>query len=193
MAAFSSIALVGMAGLGAYSAYAGASNANRQAAIQEENAERKYRLQAGVADQQMTEQQQIVMEQMSDVSREFIVAKSNAQAVQADSGVAGVSQRRMGSVMSTKEQDVKGKVVSEASTNMVNIAQGMLANKVDTESMIAEARSRKRNVITDTVIGGIQGGIQGYTMGKSFSSGSSAASTSKAALGQTSTATSIMK
>lgn len=165
-------ATVTTAALTGYSAYASAEAANEQADNQAEAANRKYRLESGVASNQMEEQQVNAMSEMTEVSRAFLQAKSTAEAQRAESGVSGVSAQRAKAVMSTKESEAKGKVAREIDTNVVNIAQGMLASKIDTESIIADANSKKRNVMFDTIIGGIQGGLQGYSMGKSLSGGS---------------------
>lgn len=156
-----------MVAVSAYSAYSSASSANESAEMQQANAERKYRLESGTAVNQMEEQQSIAMQEMTEVSRAFLKAKSTAEAQQAESGVAGVSAQRAKSVMNTKEGEAKGKVAQEIDTNVINIAQGMLASKIETEGIIQEAESKKRNVMFDTVLGGIQGALSGYSMGKS--------------------------
>ena len=47
----------------------------------------------------------------------------------------------------------------------------MLANKIDTEAIMAQASAyNKHNVGFETLMGGIQGGLQGYSMASSFSS-----------------------
>ena len=171
MAAFSSIAIGAMAVAGAASAYSSAEAANNQADAQSEAANRKYRLESGVAENQMDEQQSIALQQMTKVNREYMVAKSTAKAQQADMGVAGVSADRGKSVMRTKASEAKGEVASEVDTNVINIAQGMLASKIEAENTIADANAKRRNALFDTVIGGIQGGVQGYGMGKSIASG----------------------
>lgn len=155
--------------IAAYSAYSSAEAANEQADNQTEAANRKYRLESGVATNQMEEQQVNAMSEMTEVSRAFLQAKSTAEAQRAESGVSGVSAQRAKAVMSTKESEAKGKVAREIDTNVVNIAQGMLASKIDTESIIADANSKKRNVMFDTLMGGVQGGLQGYSLGKSLS------------------------
>ena len=157
-----------MVAIAGYSAYSSAEAANDAADATKENARRKYLLESGVASNQMEEQQSIAMEQMTDVSREFLKAKSTAEAQQAESGVAGVSAQRAKMVMTTKEGEAKGKVAKEVDTNVINIAQGMLASKIDTEAIIAEAQSKKKNVAFETVLGGLQGGLQGYSMSKSI-------------------------
>lgn len=161
-------ATVTSAALTGYSAYSATNAANDAADAQQDNARRKYLLESGVASNQMEEQQSIAMEQMTEVSREFLKAKSAAEAQQAESGVAGVSAQRAKMVMTTKEGEAKGKVAKEVDTNVINIAQGMLASKIDTDAIIAEAQSKKKNVAFETILGGIQGGLQGYSLGKSL-------------------------
>lgn len=177
MAVATSTALIGMTAVGAAGAYTSSSaanaTANAQSEAQIENANRKYRLESGVSNQQMEEQQGLAMEKMTEISREFLKVKSTAEAQQAESGVAGVSAERIKAVTSTKESEAKGKVAKEINTNVVNIAQGMLASKIETEGIIADAKARMnpKNVMFDTIMGGIQGGIQGYSMSKSMLGG----------------------
>lgn len=159
-----------MVAVSAYAAYSSSKATNDAADAQQANADRKYKLEAGVTVNQMEEQQSIAMQEMTEVSRAFLKAKSTAEAQQAESGVAGVSAQRAKSVMNTKESEAKGKVAQAINTNVINIAQGMLASKIETEAIIQEAESKKRNVMFDTVLGGIQGGLQGYSMGKSSGS-----------------------
>lgn len=169
--ATSTAVIVGsMAAMSAYSANQAGRSANRQSRLAQENADRKYRLESGISEQQMEEQNQMALEQMTEVSREFLKAKSTLEAQRAESGVAGVTQQRIKANVATKESEAKGKVAKEINTNIVNIAQGMLAKKIDTDAIIREAESKKRNVALDTVLGGIQGGLQGYSMGKSVGS-----------------------
>ena len=157
-----------MAGVSAYSANQSAKAQNRQADAMADNANRRYALEAGVASQQMDEQGSIAFESMTDVTRQFLVARGQARAIQAESGVSGKTQQRMESVDRTKASEVKSKVARDVNTNIVNIAQGMLASKVDTEALVAEANARRKNVGMDTLMGGIQGGISGYQIGSSF-------------------------
>ena len=155
--------------VGAYSANQSAKAQNRQARLAEENAERRYAIEAGVASQQMEEQQSIAFEKMTDVTRQFLQSQGQAVAIQAETGVSGKTAQRMEAVTRTKFSEAKGKVAQEVNTNVINIAQGMLASKVDTEALIAEARARRRNVGIDTMLGGVQGGVQGYMLGSSIS------------------------
>ena len=161
---------VGIAVVGAYSANQSSKATNKASEQAQENERRRYLLQSGIAKNQMEEQQGIALEKMTDISREFIKAKGTATAVQAESGVSGNVQQRMKSIQNTKASEAKGKVAQEVNTNVINIANGMLAKKVDTDAIIAEAESRKQNVAVNTIIGGISGAVSGYSMGKSISS-----------------------
>ena len=159
----------GMA-VGAYGANQSASAANKAASASQANTERRYAIQAGIAENQMEEQKQIAVEKMTDVTRQFLVAKGKATTIQAEAGVTGATSQRQQAVMRTKASEAKGQIAQEINTNIVNIAQNMIATKIDSEAMISEAESRKKNVFTETATGAISGGLQGYSMGSSMSS-----------------------
>jgi len=168
MAISTTAAVIGMGAMGALGASSAASSANAQADLTSEAAQRKYRLESGVATQQMDEQQSIALLKMTDISREFIQAKSTAKVQEAEMGTSGVTSERMERVMSTKASEARGAVAQEVDTNVVNIAQGMLASKIETESTIAQANASRKNVLFDSILGGIQGGLQGYSLGNSL-------------------------
>lgn len=152
---------------------------NRQQARTQQEAERRYRLQAGISGEQIKEQDMIAMEQMTEVSKEFLMAKSKALATQAESGVAGNTKGRTMQILSTKESEAKGKVAQAIDVNKINIARDMLANKIDTESIIRESKARELSssqILTNMLIAGVQGGAQGYMLGSNIG-GSSSAST----------------
>ncbi len=110
------------------------------------------------------------MEQMTDISRKFLEAKGKAVAIQADTGVSGVSAQRSEAITRTKFSEAKGKVAREVDTNIINVANNMLANKIDTEALIAEAESKKQSVFTNTILGAIQGGTSGISMASGLKS-----------------------
>jgi len=169
--AWATTAVYVMAGAGALSAYSGASAANRAAGRAEDEAKRRYALEASSGLNQMEEQNSIAMQQMTDIGRAYLKAKGEMAAVQANSGVSGNVAQRLSGVTRTKFSEAKGKVANEATTNIVNIAQGLLANKIDAEAMIAEANSKRKNVFTSTLMGAVSGAQQGYSMGKSMGLG----------------------
>ena len=164
------VAVGGMAAVGAYSSSQAASASNAAAGAAQDNAARRYEMEGNVAKNQMEEQQVIARDKMTDVTRAFLQAKGKSTAVQAESGVTGASADRINANQRSKFSEATGKVAQEVDTNVVNIAQGMLGKKVDTDAMIAEAESKKKNVYTATATGALQGGLQGYSLGSSITS-----------------------
>ena len=169
-----------MAGANMYSTSQQAKANNKAQARTQEEAERRYRLQASIAGEQIKEQDMIAMEQMTEVSQEFLMAKSKALATQAESGVAGNTKSRTMQILSTKESEAKGKVAQSIDVNKINIARDMLANKIDTESIIRESKARELSssqILTNMLMSGVQGGAQGYMLGSSLSNSFGSAST----------------
>lgn len=168
------IAIAGvMAGAGMYSSYQSSKANNKAQARTQEEAQRRYRLQASIAGEQIKEQDMLAMEQMTDISREFLIAKSKALTVQAESGVAGNTKGRVMNVIETKESEAKGKVAKNIDVNKVNIARDMLANKIDTEAIIRESKARELSssaILTNMLLAGVQGGVSGYNIGSNISS-----------------------
>lgn len=161
------VAMGTMAAVSAYGAGSAASANNRAMGIAEDNARRRYELQSGQAEAMMDEQQIIARDKMTDVTRAFLQAKGKANAIQAETMVTGVSSQRIEASSRMKSSEAKGKVAQEVNTNIINIANDMLTKQIDTEAIIREAESKKKNVFTETAIGAISGGLQGYSMGKS--------------------------
>lgn len=151
--------------ISAYGAYSSSQAANRGAAIAEDNANRRYLMQSGIAEAQMEEQAGIARDKMTEISRAFLQAKGKATAIQAETMVGGKTAQRIAATTRTKFSEAKGKVAQEVDTNVMNIAQGMLAKKIDTEAMIMEARNKKQNVYINTLGGAIQGAASGYMLG----------------------------
>ena len=168
MVATSTMVLAGtMAAVSAASAASAAKANNRAMGAAQDNANRRYALQANQSESMMEEQQIIARDKMTDVTRAFLQAKGKATAIQAETMVTGASSQRVAAVQRSKFSEAKGKVAQEIDTNVINIANGMLTDKIDTEAMISEAESKKKNVFTETVLGGISGAVSGYSMGKS--------------------------
>jgi hypothetical protein len=163
---------VGMAAVSAYSSMESAKAQNKAANRAQDNANRRYALEAGVAEGQMEEQQQLALEKMTDITRGFLKAKGQATTVQAETMVTGNVAKRLEADRRIKESEAKGKVAKEIDTNVINIAQGMIANKIDTEAILAEAESKKKNslaIATDMVVAGGQGYMAGSSIQKGFS------------------------
>jgi len=168
--AFMWVAMGTSAVIGAYSASESAKANNEAMSQTQDNAVRRYELQADIAEQQMEEQQGIARDKMTDVTRAFLVAKGKSTAIQAETMVGGNVSQKLEAVERTKYSEAKGKVAKEVDTNVINIANDMLAKQVDTEAIISEAESKKKNVFTSMLTGGVSGAISGYQMGSSISS-----------------------
>ena len=166
-----------MAVVSAYGASETTKANNRSASRSQANTTRRYLIKAGIAQDQMEEQQQFAVEKMTDVTRQFLVAKGRATAIQAEAGVDGVSSQRQQSVMRTKASEEKGKIAREIDTNVVNIAQDIMADRIDSMAQIDEAESRKKNVFTETAMGAMSGAIQGYSLGSKMGGIKSASGT----------------
>ena len=166
-----------MGAMSAYSAYSGAKATNQASAQAEAEAQRRYALQSSIAKNQMEEQQSIAMEKMTDISREFLKAKSQATAVQAETMVGGNTAQRISASTRSKASEAKSRVATEANTNIINIANDMLAKKIDTEAIVAQARIKRKNVGIDTIVGGVSGALQGYAMNSSLQGLSSSSNT----------------
>lgn len=165
-------ATTAFAGVSAYGAYQSAVAGNEQADRASDNARRRYEVKSGISKNQMEEQQTIALEKMTDVTRQFMKARGQAKAIQAETGVAGITEQKKIFDFGAKESETKGRVAKEIDTNVINIAQGMLADKVDTDAMIQEALSKKKgslSILTDTVVAGAGGALQGYQLGSGLS------------------------
>jgi len=175
---------VGMAAVSAVSAYD--SNQRNNAAMDAAagNASRRYQMQANISEDQMDEQQIIARGAMTDITRQFLQAKGTAKAIQAETMVGGNVAKRATSNLRLKESEAKGKVASEVNVNIINIAQGMIANKIDTDALVSEALSKKRTgltAFTDVALAGMQGGLSGMMLTsniKALNTGGSGAGTS---------------
>jgi len=157
----------GTGALGAYSSYMGKVAGNEDANQAESNASRRYEIKAGIAENQMEEQNQIALEKMTDVARQFLKARGTAKAVQAESMVGGNVQRRLEMDNRMKESETKGRIAKEIDTNVINIAQGMLAEKIDTEAMISEALSRRKSgmkMFTEATSAGMSSSLSGLQL-----------------------------
>jgi pimeloyl-CoA synthetase len=157
------------AGTAAYGAYSSAQAQNKASEVAQDNATRRYALESGVAESQMEEQQELALEKMTEITRGFLKAKGQATAVQAETMVTGNVAKRLEADRRIKESEAKGKVAKEIDTNVINIAQGMIANKIDTEAILAEAESKKKNslaIATDMTMTGLSGYSSGYSTAK---------------------------
>lgn len=169
-------AVAGTAVVGAYSSSQATKASNRasehNARLTREEAKRRYALESGIAQQQMSEQQNLAMEKMTDISRAFLLASSQDKVIQAETGAGGNVQQRMEAINRTKASEAKGQVAKELDTNVINIANGMLANKIDTEAILAKAQAEKKSVALSTLNGAISGASTGLQIFGAFSSAS---------------------
>lgn len=180
------IAIAGvMAGASMYSTNQTARANNRSQRITQEEANRRYLFQESIMKDQIEEQDNMALSQMTDLSREFLIAKGKMETTQAESGVSGKSVDRASVILSNKEAEAKSKLATEIDTNKINIARDMMANKIDTEAIIRESKARELSstqILTNTLISGVQGGASGYILGKSLF-GSSGGLNTKATTG----------
>lgn len=162
-------AVAGTAIVGAYGSSQATKASNRaseqNARLTREEAKRRYELESGIAQQQMSEQQNLAMEKMTDISRAFLLASSQDKVIQAETGVGGNVQQRMEAINRTKASEAKGQVAKELDTNVINIANGMLANKIDTEAILAKAQAEKKSVALAILSGAISGASTGLQIG----------------------------
>lgn len=162
-------AVAATAVVGAYSSSQATKASNRaseqNARLTREEAKRRYALESGIAQQQMSEQQNLAMEKMTDISRAFLLASSQDKVIQAETGVGGNVQQRMEAINRTKASEAKGQVAKELDTNVINIANGMLANKIDTEAILAKAQAEKKSVALAILSGAISGASTGLQIG----------------------------
>lgn len=167
--AFATTAMIvgGTAALGAFSGYSSAKTANMSAKAQEKEAKRRYALQSGTAKNQLEEQRGIAREKMTEISKQFLAASGSMQAASGESLTGGNVRSRIKRDLGSKESEAKSKVAQEINTNAINIAQGMLAEKIDTEAIIGQARLSKQSVL----LGTLNGGLQGASTGMSLASG----------------------
>lgn len=150
-------AALGSASLAIGSSVMQSNAANKQARQAQENASRRYAMQGATAQMQMDEQQSLAFEKMTEVTRQFLVSKGTMQAAQAETMVGGNVQKRLEAQRRTTESETKGQIAKQANANIVNIAQGMLAQKIDTDAITAELQARKKSTLTIAAEAGIYG------------------------------------
>lgn len=157
MAVATSTALIATAVMGAASAASATSAANKSAKATEKEAARRYALKRGIATNQLEEQQGIARDKMTEITQKFLSASGSMQAASGESLTGGNVTSRIKRDLGSKESEAKSKVAQEVNTNVINIAQGMLAEKIDTEAIIGQARLSKKNVLMGTAMGALQG------------------------------------
>lgn len=166
---FVATAVVG--GVSAYGAYESAVANNKASNRAIENANRRYAIDSMVATNQMEEQNSIALEQMTEVTKKFLSAKGKATALQAETMVGGNVEKRLKADLRLKESETKGKIAKEVNTNIINIAQGMIAKKIDNDALVNEALVKKRTglaLVTDVSLSAMSGALTGYQSSKAL-------------------------
>jgi len=146
-----------------------ADEANNAAMQQtQENASRRYDIQGSIAQNQMQEQAVFARDAMTDISLKFLKAKDTAKTAILESGTTGNSKKRILRNYDIQASKAKGKVAQDANTNVINIAQGMIAKKIDTEAVIASAEANKKSSLGILVDAGLAGVGTYQSMGGTF-------------------------
>lgn len=135
----------GMAVMAGAGAYMDGKASNAQAENSQNNTRRRYALKSNNAKNQMEEQKSLAMEKMTETTRKFLLTKGTMATVQAESMVGGNVAKRIAHKNRREMNEEKGQIAKVTNSNIVNIAQNMLAEKVDTEAMLMEAESRKKS------------------------------------------------
>lgn len=154
----------GMAAMGAASAYMASSSANAQAKRMEQNALQQSAFQNELSRTQMSEQQALALEQQTELNRNFMRERGTMTAMYAEGETTGKSMQRIERRLQSSYSEVKAQYNRETRTNIINIAQGALANKIDTERLIAEARSKRVSPL-QTAMNMVQGAASGASTG----------------------------
>lgn len=144
-----------VAGTGAYMS---GKTANASAEATQDNVNRRYLLKSNVAKNQMEEQKSLAFEKMTEVTRGFLKTKGTMEAVQAETMVTGNVAKRLKGAARTKASEQKGQIAKTTNANIVNIAQDMIATKVDSEAQLMEAESKKKSSLQLLADAGIAGG-----------------------------------
>lgn len=161
---------IAMAGVSAYSAYMSSVEQNKSARNAQDEALYRQRVQDRISEGQIVEQKQNAFMAMSEVAQQKMVSMSKQRNAMSESGVTGNVAKRVESVNRLKFTQASNKVQEEATTNIINIANKQLANKIDTEAILREAESKKKSSLSIATDMAIQG-YQGYSIGSSLDRG----------------------
>lgn len=172
-----------IAAVGAYSAdqAANAAAEQGQAATMD-----RFQLQGKIAEQMLQEQQSNVFEQMTDINRQFLQAKGKMAVMQAESGATGKTAQRLAFQTSAKTSEARGKIMKEAETNAVNIANDMLGKTMDAQAQMQKLENQKKSnaaIIMNAGMAFAGGAAKGHSLGSAFGSLSGPASTGVQAVG----------
>lgn len=130
---------------------------NNAAEAGQKNANRRYAMKGKNAENQMDEQKSLAFEKMTEVTRGFLKTKGTMQAVEAETMVTGNVAKRLKGAARRESSEAKGQVAKVANANIKNIAQDMLAEKIDTEAVLSELESRKKSSLQIAIDAGVAG------------------------------------
>lgn len=156
---------IGVGGLAGYSSYMSGQAVNASAIQSQKNTRRRYKLKGDIAKSQMEEQRELAFEKMTEVTRSFMKTKGTLEAVQAETMVGGNVQKRLSHAANREASEEKGQIAKVADVNIINIAQSMIADKVDSEAMLMEAESKKKGSMELLLGAGLAAGTTFVDMG----------------------------
>lgn len=151
----------GLAAASAYSSYSAASEQDENNAIsaaqQQANTKRRYAIKSKISKSQMEEQRSLAMEKMTEVTRNFLATKGTMETMQAETMVAGNVAKRLKASARTTASEEKGQVAKVADSNITNIAQDMLSEKVDSEALLMQSDYKRKSTLSMLTNAGIAG------------------------------------
>jgi len=164
---------VGMGTMAAVGSIQASKAQNAAAKMEEDQAKRRYALQSGIAQNQLEEQDNAAIEQMTAISREFMKARGSMAAMMGESDTGGNTQRRLNLALRREESETKGALAKDINTNKINIATGLLADKIDTEAIMQNARAKRISSATmamNAITAGVSGAGSAASAGTSIKS-----------------------
>ena len=145
----------------------GAQATNRAASQSQQDILDRWEWQAMIGKEQIQEQQQDVLSKTTDITRKFLTTKGKMVASQAGMGVTGKTAQRMALMTRAKASELKSKVMKEAETNVVNIANNVMAKKLDADANINKLQSQKKSTAA-ILMSAAMAGMSGYSTGLKF-------------------------
>ncbi len=166
---------------GGYNAYENAKAQNEAIKTQVKTAERRYRQQKDLTELREIQQQQLAVVAGTKVQRDFMLANGNFIASVAETETSGNSVERIKADLRTKRDEAQGRVIENAQTNILNLANSLSAQREDQMIIAQNAIAKMKDPFTEALDGAISGAIQGLSFGAglsgAMSGGSSATST----------------
>lgn len=180
---------------GGYNAYENAKAQNEAIKTQVKTAERRYRQQKDLTELREIQQQQLAVVAGTKVQRDFMLANGNFIASVAETETSGNSVERIKADLRTKRDEAQGRVIENAQTNILNLANSLSAQREDQMIIAQNAIAKMKDPFTEALDGAISGAMQGLNFGAGLSgvmsSGSSATSTVADNASATSTASGV--